>query len=210
VVNLTLYWGRKKWSKPLSLRDMIDLSILPEGMRELVGDYPVHLLHMRSIPDEDLEKMNSDLKYVLGMLKCSRSKKKYQAFIHNNHEYFSRIPKSAADVLDVFMNIGDLREYFQYTNNLDEHGEETTDMCKALNDIVKDAKNEGKKLGEEIGEERGKKIGEEIGEERGKATTTLLSITNLMKNVQWTAEQAMDALEVPQNQRAKYKKLMQV
>jgi Asp-tRNA(Asn)/Glu-tRNA(Gln) amidotransferase C subunit len=209
---------------------MIDLSILPEGMRELVGDYPVHLLHMRSIPDEDLEKMNSDLKYVLGMLKCSRSKKKYQAFIHNNHEYFSRIPKSAADVLDVFMNIGDLREYFQYTNNLDEHGEETTDMCKALNDIVKDAKKEGeergKKLGEEIGEERGKKLGEEIGkklgeeigkklgeeigEERGKATTTLLSITNLMKNLQLTMEQAMDALEVPQNQRAKYKQLLRI
>jgi phage tail tape-measure protein len=145
-------------------------------------------------------------------------------------------------VLDVFMNIGDLREYFQYTNNLDEHGEETTDMCKALNDIVKDAKKEGeergKKLGEEIGEERGKKLGEEIGEERGKklgeeigkklgeeigkklgeeigeergkATTTLLSITNLMKNLQLTMEQAMDALEVPQNQRAKYKQLLRI
>jgi flagellar biosynthesis/type III secretory pathway protein FliH len=150
---------------------------------------------MRSIPDEDLEKMDSDLKYVLGMLKCSRSKRKYQAFIEKNKEYFRRIPRSAVDVLDVFMNIKGVMQYLQYIEN-EENGEEETDMCKALDDIVKDAKKEGRQEGRQE------------GEKRGRESTTILSITNLMKNLHLTAEQAMEALEVPQSQRQKYEGLL--
>jgi hypothetical protein len=191
AVNLTLYWGRKKWQTPLRLRDMLDMNALPESMQNLVGDYPVHLIHMRSIPDEDLEKMDSDLKYVLGMLKCSRSKRKYQAFIEKNKDFFRRIPRSAVDVLDVFMNIKGVMQYLQYIEN-EENGEEETDMCKALDDIVKDSE----------------KRGEKRGRQEGRESNTILSITNLMKNLHLTAEQAMEALEVPQSQRQKYEGLL--
>jgi hypothetical protein len=195
VVNLTLYWGRKKWQTPLRLRDMLDISALPEGLQNLVGDYPVHLIHMRSIPDEDLEKMDSDLKYVLGMLKCSRSKRKYQAFIEKNKDYFRRIPRSAVDVLDVFMNIKGVMQYLQYIEN-EENDEEVADMCKALDDIVKDS------------EKRGEKRGRQEGRQEGRESTTILSIANLMKNLHLTAEQAMEALEVPQSQWKKYEGLL--
>jgi hypothetical protein len=215
VVNLTLYWGRKKWQTPLRLRDMLDISALPEGLQNLVGDYPVHLIHMRSIPDEDLEKMDSDLKYVLGMLKCSSSKRKYQAFIEKNKDYFRRIPRSAVDVLDVFMNIKGVMQYLQYIEN-EENDEEVADMCKALDDIVKDAKKDGEKRGreegrqegEKLGEKRGRAEGEKLGEKRGRESTTILSIANLMKNLHLTSEQAMEALEVPQSQWKKYEGLL--
>jgi hypothetical protein len=222
VVNLTLYWGRKKWQTPLRLRDMLDISALPESLQNLVGDYPVHLIHMRSIPDEDLEKMDSDLKYVLGMLKCSSSKRKYQAFIEKNKDYFRRIPRSAVDVLDVFMNIKGVMQYLQYIENEenDENDEEVADMCKALDDIVKDSEKRGEKRGraegEKLGEQRGRAEGEKLGEQRGRQegeqrgreSTTILSIANLMKNLHLTAEQAMEALEVPQSQWKKYEGLL--
>jgi hypothetical protein len=195
VVNLTLYWGKKKWQTPLRLRDMLDMTALPESMKSLVGDYPVHLIHMRSIPDEDLEKMDSDLKYVLGMLKCSGSKRKYEAFIEKNKDYFRRIPRSAVDVLDVFMNIKGMMQYLQYIEN-EENDEEVVDMCKALDDIVKDS------------EKRGEKRGRQEGRQEGRESNTILSITNLMKNLHLTAEQAMEVLEVPQSQRKKYEGLL--
>ncbi len=47
ILNLTLYWGRKRWKQPLSLADMVDMSLLPEQLRELFADYRVHLIHMR-------------------------------------------------------------------------------------------------------------------------------------------------------------------
>jgi flagellar biosynthesis/type III secretory pathway protein FliH len=172
-----------------------------------VGDYPVHLIHMRSIPDEDLEKMDSDLKYVLGMLKCSRSKRKYRAFIEKNKDYFRRIPRSAVDVLDVFMNIKGVMQYLQYIEN-EENGEEETDMCKALDDIVKDSEKRGEKRGRAEGEKLGEKRGRQEGRQEGRESNTILSITNLMKNLHLTAEQAMEALEVPQSQRQKYKGLL--
>lgn len=45
-------------------------------------------------------------------------------------------------------------------------GKETVDMCKAIDDMVKDGKAEGIKIGEargkRIGEKAGKKLGESI------------------------------------------------
>lgn len=151
ILNLTLYWGRKKWEEPLSLGDMMeDMSPLPEKMRRLAGDYQVHLIPMRFIPEEDLRQMDSDLKYVLGIMQRTGSRKQYEGYIQENREYFSRIPRSAVDVIDACTNIKDIRGSLRYTLN-PESGEEETDMCKALEDIKKDALKRGERRGERRG-----------------------------------------------------------
>jgi hypothetical protein len=38
------------------------------------------------------------------MLKCSRSKRKYRAFIEKNKDFFRRIPRSAMEALEVPQN----------------------------------------------------------------------------------------------------------
>ena len=45
-----------------------------------------------------------------------------------------------------------------------------------------------------------------IDEQRQEArqNTMVTAIRNLMQNTQWSAEKAMDALSIPQNQRATY------
>jgi len=147
VVNLILYWGREEWKSPLCLRDMMNLDILSDKLLQLVGDYKVHLISMRSIKEEDLEKMDSDLKYVLGILRCSGSRKRYVDFVFRHREYFSRIPRSALDVIDVCSKIKNLRKYISFVED-PESGEEVADMCKALIDIEKHALNEGIRQGE--------------------------------------------------------------
>ncbi|MCI9436230.1 MAG: hypothetical protein HFH85_03500 [Lachnospiraceae bacterium] len=59
-----------------------------------MGNYHTVMIPMRSISDEDLGKMDSDLKYVLGILKCTSSRKWYEGYIRENKDYFSKIPKS--------------------------------------------------------------------------------------------------------------------
>ena len=49
---------------------------------------------------------------------------------------------------------------------------------------------------------------EKRGMKRGEECTILTSIKNLMKNLKLTAEQAMAALEDPENERQKYLQLM--
>lgn len=155
VLNLTLYWGRKRWKEPLSLREMMwDISALPERIRRLIGDYRVHLIPMRFIPEKDIREMNSDLKYVLGIMRRTGSRKQYEKYIEENREYFSRIPRSAVDVIDACTNIKDIKRSLCYTLN-SESGEEETDMCKALEDIKRNALKKGIKQGEKRGERLG-------------------------------------------------------
>lgn len=169
ILNLMLYWGRKKWKGPLSLRGMMgNMDALPVKIRRLVGNYHVHIVAMRFISEEDLQKMDSDLKYVLGIMKHTASPKQYESYIWENREYFSRIPRSAVDVIDTCTNIGNIRNCLKYALN-PESGEEEADMCKALEDIERDAMKKGVKLGE--------RRGEKIGERRG-TLMTLFSLVN--------------------------------
>ena len=81
----------------MCLRDMIDQrqkSVLPKKLWNLAGNYKVNLISMRFIPETELEKMDSDLKYVLGIMKRSKNKKEFAEYIRQNRKFFSRIPKS--------------------------------------------------------------------------------------------------------------------
>ncbi len=145
ILNLTLYWGKGEWKEPQCLRDMTeDMGSLPEKLRDLAGDYKVHLVSMRAIPEEELEKMDSDLKYVLGIMKRTESRKRYREYILEHRDFFSRIPESAADVIDACTHIKDIMGRLEFVLN-EESGEEEADMCKALQDIKKDAQRQEKR-----------------------------------------------------------------
>ncbi len=132
ILDLTLYGGKEKWKSPLGLRElMTDMRMLPRKMTRLVGDYRVNLIPMRAIPESELQKMDSDLKYVLGFMKHTSSRKRYEKYIRENRNFFTRIPRSAVDVIDACTNIKDIRESLKYTLN-EENGEEEGDMCKEI------------------------------------------------------------------------------
>lgn len=175
VLNLMLYWGTGTWERPLCLLDMMeDISPLPEKLQELAGNYQVHLICMRSIPEEKLQEMDSDLKYVLGIMKCTGSRKKYENYIIKNREFFCRIPRSAVDVIDACTNIRDIRETLNFVLN-PVTGEEEADMCKALTDIKKHAERQGI----EQGTQRINKLNRLLVEE-GRQEDLLRSITDAL------------------------------
>ena len=57
-------------------------------------------------------------------------------------------------------------------------------MCEGLRELMADSKAEGR--------------------EEGREETTLNSVRNLMETLKLTAEQAMDALKIPDDDRKKY------
>ena len=190
VVSLMLYWGRKEWKGPRSLRGMMgDMSGLPRRLRRLVGNYHTVMIPMRSIPDEDLGRMDSDLKYVLGILKCTASRKQFERYILKNREYFSRIPKSAVDVIDVFTNIRDIRNRLEYAENQD-NGEEEADMCKALEDIKRHELDKGVKEGLKQGRKEGRKQGVKQGVKQGERLGTLKTLCALVNDGLLKADEA--------------------
>lgn len=194
IVNIVLYWGKRRWKKPLSIKEMMNEDFLPQEMRKLFRDYKVYLIHMRSIPEEALNQMDSDLKYVLGLLKRAGNKKRYEKYIIENEEFFSRVTKSAMDVLKIYMNIPDIMQRVTYIKNTE--GEECADMCKALEGIKEDAEKKGRREGKREGRREGRK------EIRFDATQ------KLMKNLKVSAQQAMELLEIPKKEQKEYLQML--
>lgn len=146
ILSLTLYWGKEEWKEPVSLREMMKMAGLPPGVQKMFQDYKIHIIHMRRIPEKALQAMDSDLKYVIGLMKCAGSKDKYERFIQEHKDYFSRIPKSAVDVINVCTNIKDIMKHITFTCPAGAE-EEEADMCKALDDIMRDAEKKGVRKG---------------------------------------------------------------
>ncbi|MCM1188962.1 MAG: hypothetical protein NC541_06660 [bacterium] len=168
VLSLMLYWGKKNWKRPLSLREMTeDISALPPKLQQLAGDYRVSMIHMRQIPEEALQEMDSDLKYVLGIMKYTRSSRKYESYIRENREFFERIPRSALDVIDVCTNIKDIRKHLRFVL-AEGKEEEEADMCYALDQIQRNAEKKGRKQGQKEGRQEGLRRGKQEGIRQGK------------------------------------------
>ena len=142
VVDLMLYWGKRKWKKPLGMKDMVNTALVPSKIERLLNEYKVHMISMREIPDGALEEMNSDLKYVLGIMKCGNSEEACIQYIKEHETFFRQIPKSAADVINVCMNISKLNDMLEYTQVVE--GEVCADMCKAVDDMIKHSEERGR------------------------------------------------------------------
>ena len=90
---------------------------------------------------------------------------------------------------------------------LSEHRREVEEYMFALlsDEELKEAYGDYR---ESIGEERGLKIGEEKGEKHGKEMGLLTAIEKLMKNKGFSADEAMEILDIPEEKREEYKALL--
>ena len=86
---------------------------------------------------------------------------------------------------------------FKMTENMIK---EATEMCN-LSQAIED---KGIAKGIDIGKQQGIDIGKQQGIKQGKFETTLANIQSLITTLSLTAEKAMDALNIPQEERAQY------
>ena len=81
-------------------------------------------------------------------------------------------------------------------------------MNKTLENIFKkefdEKKQEGRKEGLQEGRQEGLQEGRQEGLQEGVDQTRVDAIHNLMKKLKYTAKQAMDFLEIPDDDRSKY------
>ena len=159
VLSVVLYFGEQEWDGPLCLKEMMDLTTLPEEVREKIADYPVHLIDVRRYPHA--ERFRTDLKLVFGFLQRASEPEELTEFIEENTKEFSSLTEDAYDMIASMSKTGELKELKK------DVGQEDYNMCKAIDMMMQEREERGIKLGEERGEARGIKLGEERGEARG-------------------------------------------
>ena len=63
VISIVLYYGEEPWDGAKSLHDLLDI---PEGWKDFINDYPIHLIEMRNT---DLQFKNKDNQDFFQLLK---------------------------------------------------------------------------------------------------------------------------------------------
>lgn len=137
VITLVIHFGADPWDGARSLYDMMDLE--KEELRAFVQDYKIHLIDPASMKPEELEKFSTSLRGVLGYIKYSQDKEKLLVFMKSNSEMTMEI--QAVRVIEAVMK----------TSIKIPEEEEEVDMCKAIEDLLHDSREEGIQTGIERG-----------------------------------------------------------
>ena len=94
------------------------------------------------------EKFMSDFRYIIEFMKASGDKEKMNSLLNEKHNIYSNMERDAMVVIRECANI----------NIKVEEKEERQDMCKAIDDMMNDARMSGEALGEARGREVERKI----------------------------------------------------
>ena len=168
VQTLVVYFGSMRWDGPRSLQEML---VLPEGMKwPFLNDYRLNLLVPGEI--EDFSKFHTELGAVLEVLKVMEDREAMAELMCEKSNVYERLPRDAAELLRIFAKI-DMEI---------EEDEEEINMCRAIDEMMAEAREEGReagmRLGEEMGREAGIRLGEKIGRKEGRENL----MTNMMRN----------------------------
>ena len=130
VQTLVVYFGSMRWDGPRSLREML---VLPESMkRSFLNDYRLNLLVPGEI--EDFSKFHTELGAVLEVLKVMEDREAMAELMREKSNVYERLPRDAAELLRIFAKI-DMEI---------EEDEEEINMCRAIDEMMAEAREEGR------------------------------------------------------------------
>ena len=172
VITLVIHFGTKKWDGPLSLYDM--MGIENASLKPFMQDYKINLIDVAALTKEDLLKFSTSLREVFGYIRYSRNKNELKDFITDNPRMTLEV--SAARVIQAVTR----------TALEVEDDAEVVDMCKAIEEMMEDSRNEGRAEGEAKGKAEGIVEGEAKGraegEAKGKAEGKLATLADLVRD----------------------------
>lgn len=144
VKTLIVYFNTGHWDGPRTLHDMLDMEDWTEEEKQRIPDYPLSILEPSRLTEEELESMHSDLGVVLGFIKYSTDRKKLDDYVHKHKEFSTMADESTRLLNEVCsLHLDTIIE-----NEIEEKGE--IDLCKAIEDMKDDAREEGRSEGEII------------------------------------------------------------
>ena len=142
VITTVVYFGSDTWKAPRSLHEM--LSIQDPEILSLVPDYRINLFSPAEIKDEELDKLQSNLKEVMLFIKYSKDKRKLQE-LTSQSPGFRSLELKAARVIDSITGI-----HLRFTET-----EGSVNMCQAVQEMCDDARAEGHASGLSEGHAQG-------------------------------------------------------
>lgn len=149
VSTITIYYGEESWDGPRDLEDILDLEGISRELRGYIATYPLYLVEIQQL--QHLEKFQTDLRFVFGMIQCRDSKRQLKEYLKQNAEHLRKIDQIAGEFIAVTIKLPGLFHYLVRQEN-----EEGTDMCRAMYEWIADEREEGRIEGQMEGKIEGK------------------------------------------------------
>ena len=140
VITLVFYYDTEQWDGSTDLHGMLQWGEGEENqklLREYVPNYRINLVDAGN--QEHLERFQSDLQEILGMLKCRGNKKELLDYMNKRESYFRNVDEETYQVMREFLH----SEKMLKENVERIEGKETVDMCKALDELYNDGIERG-------------------------------------------------------------------
>ena len=105
VITLVFYYDTEQWDGSTDLHGMLqwgDGEENQELLREYVPNYRINLVDAGN--QEHLERFQSDLQEILGMLKCRGNKKELLDYMNKREEYFRNVDEETYQVMREFLH----------------------------------------------------------------------------------------------------------
>ena len=154
VITIVLYWGDKKWNGARNLYDIFNIN---GDVLRFIPNYYINLISPNEI--EDFTKFRTQLGLVLECIKYKSDKKAFVEMLKKRKDRFTNVERNTAELISEITNI-------KLTNEQIEGGK--IDMCKAIEEMIDDAREELKEENDKLREENDKvkeendKVREEI------------------------------------------------
>jgi len=178
VITLTLNLSTVQWNHPTNL---LGIYRVHEKMVPLLGNWPVHLIDPSSMDDGEIAGFSTDLSVVLWYLKHYSECENLEELgtMLDEDGRFNDIRFDAAEL----MSVATVETKFKLPRRKGR-----VNMVKTIQDMLR--------------EDRAR-TGEEV-KEKTAMETTLLHLSNVMSNLHMGAEEAMQALGIPEQDYPRY------
>lgn len=131
MATFILYFGEEEWKTPLSMMDILDIpKEEKEFWKNLIHDYPIHVIHMAKQPEEVRKKYQSDYGVIADYLAYHKDKEKVDRHLRQDNRRLVHV-EQVLDMLQVFS--GDKRfEEIKKTYIENDGKKECDTMCLLL------------------------------------------------------------------------------
>lgn len=97
ICTLVLYYGEEPWDGPTRLSELLSFEGLPDEVREVIADYPIHVIDMRRF--EDSEKLETDARLLFGVMQRDGNVDELEVYRAENEEAFQNISDDTYEVI---------------------------------------------------------------------------------------------------------------
>lgn len=132
VITIIIYFSHKEWKGPRDLHSLLKIDKV-EPIKRFIPNYKLNIIEPYKMEDTDFKLLDKDLSILFKFIKNSDDENKLNDLIKNNQEL-----KAKNETIRL------INEITKANLSINKYEEETK-MCKAIDDMKKHAREQGKK-----------------------------------------------------------------